>query len=108
MLYLYVANVLAQLNMNLGEVLEAWDRDRFEVYETLKYIIEDILGTEVYGVELYSSYLGDKVFVAEFTVSTDVGMLSAYLIDSDDPHRALEDYAKAQAEGRVHYNDENY
>jgi len=66
---LYLGDVFRLLQLSLGELLEAWERDRLGLFELVKSDVERGLG-EVVSVRLQGAFLDPSTMmtVAEYVV----------------------------------------
>ncbi|PLJ77112.1 hypothetical protein [Infirmifilum sp. SLHALR2] len=101
--FLYVGDVFKPLRLSLGEVLEAWERDRLALFELVKSDVERELG-EVRGVRLLGAFLdpSSMTAVVEYLVGlAGGGECSVKVVHAEDPGRALMEYYRAEREGRL-------
>jgi len=101
--FLYAGDVFRPLRLSLGELLEAWERDRLGLFELVRGEVERELG-EVVGVRLLGAFLdpSSMTAVVEYVVElARGGETSVKVVHAEEPGRALMEYYRAEREGRL-------
>jgi len=86
------------LEISFGELAELYDENPMKIFELIKSLVENVLGSKVEYAKLYKTFLDLKQGIAliEYIVNFEKGSISIKVVHAENPIKAIMEYYKAE------------